>query len=261
MNSYIFDDNQPDLELRRLRRIEAALDSQTHELINKTGVTVGWRCLEVGAGGGSILQWLGDCVGSRGQAVGVDKKTTYLSRFTAQPYEVIEGDVLDVRRGAAFDLIHARYVLIHNRNAAEILTHLKDLLKPGGHLVLEEPDFESADWIDEDYRAAGQRVNRAIAAMFTGLSLDPGYGKRLPWVASRLGLGVSEVKARSHLEAGGAPVAMVMADSTDALRDKYTSTGEANAADVDRYIEGARNPNSWALYYSTVGVVASNPKG
>jgi SAM-dependent methyltransferase len=261
MNNYIFDDNQRDRELRRLRRIEAALDPQTHQLLCKTGVSTGWKCLEVGAGGGSILQWLGERVGVGGQAVGVDKKIEYLAQFQVPPFEVINGDVLEVNRAAAFDLIHVRYVLIHNRNSVEILAHLTRLLKPGGYLVLEEPDFEAAEWIDEEYGAAGQRVNRAIWAMFSGISLDPGFGKRLPPMASHSGLRVSHVEVRSHLEPGGGPVAMVMADSTEALRDKYTSTGEASSADVDRYIHGARDPKSWALYYSTVGVVASNSHG
>ncbi len=260
MNSYIFDDNEPDHELRRLRRIEAALDPRTHQLLRTTGITSGWRCLEVGAGGGSIMRWLGEQVGSDGQVVGVDKKTTYLKSLTEQPYQVIEGDILDVKVIAPFDLIHVRYVLIHNRNSDEILAHLRRLLKPGGYVVLEEPDFESAEWIDNQYKDAGNRVNQAICAMFSGLSLDPGYGKRLPSVIGRLGFHAHTVEARSHLEPGGGPVALVMADSTAALRGKYISTRKANEADVNRYIDGARDPKSWALYYSTIGVVAENSR-
>jgi hypothetical protein len=48
-----------------------------------------------------------------------------------------------------------------------------------------------------------------------------------------------------------------MADSADALRNKFVATGGATKSDVDRYVEGARDPNSLALYYSTVGVVAT----
>lgn len=260
MNEYIFDDNQPDQELKRLRKIEAALDPQTRELLSGTGIGSGWKCLEVGAGGGSILRWLGECVGSEGQAVGVDKKTTYLSQLNARPYEVIEGDVLEMDSGRTFDLIHVRYVLIHNRSSAQILAHLKTLLRPGGQIVIEEPDFQAAEWIDEEHRTACQRVNHAICAMFSGMSLDPGYGKRLPLALARCGFQVTRVDARSHLEPGGGPVASVMADSTQALRDKYVATGEAIHDDVDRYITAARDPASWALYYSTVGVVASNPQ-
>jgi SAM-dependent methyltransferase len=258
--NYIFRTHQEDREFQRLRRIEAALDSRTHELLRKTGVSVGWRCLEVGAGAGSILAWLGERVGISGHAVGVDRESAHLGRFVGKPYEIIEEDILNVQRVGAFNLIHARYVLIHNRNAIQILTHLKSLLRPGGHLVVEEPDFEAAEWIDTDYRAAAERVNRAIREMFSRLSLDPGYGKRLPEMLARLGFSVESVEARSHLDRGMGPIATIMADSAEALRSKYIATDAAAAEDVDRYIQGASDPLSWAIYYSTVGVVASKPE-
>ena len=254
--AYIFDENQCDRELTRLRRIESALDPQSRKLLAKTGIAAGWACLEIGTGGGSILQWLGERVGRDGRTVGIDKKTTYLKQFTASPYEVVEGDVLELELIGPFDLIHSRYVLIHNCSAPEILVKLKTLLKPGGHLVLEEPDFESAEWIDDKYRSAGEKVNEAIRGMFNNMSLDPGFGKRLPWLVSQLGLAVIHVETISHLEAGGSPVALVMADSAEVLRNKYLSTGKATNNDVDSYIEGARNIRTWANYYATVGVIA-----
>lgn len=256
MADYIFGENQDDRELARLRRIESALDARSRELIEKTGIVSGWNCLEVGAGGGSILRYLGTRVGTQGHAVGVDKKTTFLKGLPTPPFEILEGDVLDVYRAHAFDLIHVRYVLIHNRAATDILIHLRTLLKPGGWLVLEEPDFESAEWLDDKYRTAGERVSRAICKMFGDMSLDPGYGKRAVPMVSDVGLSISYIEYVGHLEAGRGPVAMVMADSTDALRDKYVATGEATGDDVDRYIRGAQDAVSFANYYSTVRVLA-----
>lgn len=260
MADYIFGENHEDRELTRLRRIESALDAGSRELIEKTGIASGWTCLEVGAGGGSILRYLGERVGPQGHAVGVDKNASFLKGFPTPPFEIFEGDVLDVYRAHAFDLIHVRYVLIHNRAATDILIHLRTLLKPGGWLVLEEPDFESAEWLDDTYRSAGERVNRAICKMFSGMSLDPGYGKRAVPMLSDVGFSVSHIEYVGHLEAGRGPVAMVMADSTNALQDKYVATGEATGDDVDRYIRGAQDPDSFANYYSTVRVLARRPR-
>ena len=139
-----------------------------------------------------------------------------------------------------------------------MLFRSKNLLRPGGHLVIEEPDFESADWIDEDYGDCGKRVNRAICAMFSNLSLDPGYGKRLPLAVSRSGLRVQLVEATAHLELGTGPIATLMAESATALWDKYLSTGETTESDIYRYIAGTRDPASCANYYSTVSVLATN---
>lgn len=253
---YIFSENQADRELIRLRRVESALDPFTQELLTRTGIGPGWACLEIGAGAGSILQWLGQRVGLSGRAVGVDKKAAYLRQFTGTPIEIIEGDILGLDLSGPFDLIHVRYVLIHNQNASEILTKLKNLLKPEGFLVIEEPDFESAEWIDSRFRAAGERVNAAICGTFSEISLDPGFGKRLSSLASNLGLVVDDIKVLTHLEPGGGLVALLMADSAEALRDKYLSTGKASDEDINAYIEGARSPaQSWAIYYSTVGLI------
>lgn len=257
---YMFAENPCGRELQRMQRIESALDPHTQGLLDQTGVSAGWTCLEIGAGGGSILHWLGARVGTGGRAVGVDRNTTYLQQFTSAPFEIIEGDVLDVRQPDGFDLIHARYVLIHNPDAQAILAHLMRLLRPGGHLLIEEPDFESAEWIDDDYGKSGKRVNRAICAMFANMSLDPGYGKRLPMAMCRSGLCVHHVEARAHLESGAGPVATLMAESAMALREKYFATGEATESDIDRYIQGTRDPASWASYYSTVAVLAIRPR-
>jgi ubiquinone/menaquinone biosynthesis C-methylase UbiE len=258
VNQYIFDENHPNRELLRLQRIESALDADSHRLLLKAGLSVGCSCLEVGAGGGSILRWLGERVGSNGKAVGVDKNVAHLRRLTSE-HEIVEGDVLDLPGSAIFDLIHCRYVLIHNRTASTILGHLKNLLKPGGRLVAEEPDFESAEWIDDRYKTAGERVNRAICSMFSGMSLDPGYGKRMPESIAHLGLAVKYAETITHLEPGGGPVALMMADSTEALREKYVATAQAHGEDVDQYIDGSRDPKSWAIYYSTVRVIAAKP--
>ena len=256
MGDYIFVEHQTERELTRLRQIEAALDTHSQGLISRTGLAEGWHCLEVGAGAGSILRWLGESVGPTGHAVGIDKNAAHLKPLQAAPFEVIEADVRDLHCPTGFDLIHARYVLIHNRDADAIIVHLKGLLRPGGYLVLEEPDFESAEWLDEAYRSAGQRVNRAICAMFAALSLDPGFGKRLPMRLSRQGLPVTHIDARAHLEPGAGPVALVMSESAAALRDKYLATGEATRGDIERYNHGTRDPTSWAIYYSTVGIIA-----
>ena len=50
-----------------------------------------------------------------------------------------------------------------------------------------------------------------------------------------------------------------MLDSAEALRANYVSTGKASNEDIDAYIAGARDPHSWANYYSTVGMIGKNP--
>jgi 2-polyprenyl-3-methyl-5-hydroxy-6-metoxy-1,4-benzoquinol methylase len=79
---------------------------------------------------------------------------------------------LDIPLDGCFDLVHCRYVLIHNSNNAEMLGKLCRLVRPGGFLVVEEPDFTSAMLLnrDEDYR---RRVNNAICRPGRGVSWRP----------------------------------------------------------------------------------------
>ena len=58
-------------------------------------VQPGWRCLEVGAGRGSMAVWLAEQVGATGHVVATDVDTRYLSRLELPNLEVIEHNILE----------------------------------------------------------------------------------------------------------------------------------------------------------------------
>lgn len=256
MDEYIFENNAEDFELGRLKLVEAAFDAGTIALLEQTGVAGGWSCMELGAGAGSIAEWMGRRVGSPGLVLAVDKKTKYLDRLSGPPYRVLEGEFLSLDFEQAVDLLHARYVLIHNGHAQAMLDRMRHAVKQGGYVLLEEPDFTSAAVLNPAADAACQRVNEAICRMFTDRGLDPAYGLRLPREMEKVGLEIIESKVMTHLCPGGAPIANVMAESAIALRDKYRTTGIATDQDIDRYVELARDRRYWSVYYSTVSIIA-----
>src|SRR6266436_997381 len=65
-----------DDRLSLLERILDPLSCRRREL-----VWPGWRCLEVGAGRGSMAVWLADRVGEGGKVVATDIDVTYLKRL------------------------------------------------------------------------------------------------------------------------------------------------------------------------------------
>lgn len=82
------------------------------------------------------------CPGGRVLAIGIDP-----SRLTEGPgLEVRRHDINDgAPAGEAFDLIHARLVLMHLHRREEIVADLVDAPKPGGRLILGEyfgPGYE-----------------------------------------------------------------------------------------------------------------------
>jgi SAM-dependent methyltransferase len=259
VGQYIFAQNQDDQELRRLRLIEQALDQESVARLQSTGIRPGWHCLELGAGAGSITQWLGNVVGDRGRVVAIDLKTNHVQHLSAPPYEIVQGDFLDVPIEGTFDLAHCRYVLVHNRAGDAMLQRLGNLLRPGGFLVAEEPDFTSAKVLNTNGDISQQRVNNAICRMFQEVLLDPAYGLSLPQKTAATGLHVLEIDSRLHLACGGSPLARMVGESTSALADKYVATGEASPSDIERYIANAGNRRFWAVYYATVSVIARKP--
>lgn len=256
MSSYIFDTNLKDRELDRLRMIEAARDPSTIQLLERTGINNGWRCLELGPGGGSMLKWIGEKVGTAGLVVGVEKKPVYLQAFSSPPYDIREGDFLRIDLNGAFDLVYGRYFLIHNRNNIEYLRKIHGLLKTNGYAVLEEPDFTSAKLLNDRSDSSHHRVNSAICKMFVDYGLDPGYGLHLPRNLCHAGFQIVEAHTTIHLCEGNSPIANLMGESALVLSKEYQKTGKTNAEDIQQYVSNAHNPEYWSVYYSTTSVIA-----
>lgn len=133
-SEYVFD-SASELGGGQLNRLQTLFDATTQECLESVGVAAGKRCLDIGAGGGSIAHWLAARAGATGSVVAVDIE---IDRLEAGPgVTVLRHDINDgVPCGGPFDLIHARLVLMHLVRRAEILESLVDALAPGGWLVL-----------------------------------------------------------------------------------------------------------------------------
>src|SRR5437764_7055243 len=77
----------------RLASIEEWLDPGTISHLRARGIGAGWRCLEVGGGGGSIARWLCAQVRPGGQVVATDRDTRLLERL---PEPNLRGERHDV---------------------------------------------------------------------------------------------------------------------------------------------------------------------
>ena len=255
MSTYIFDNKSEEQEFRRLQLVEAANDSTTITLLEKTGIQPGWGCLELGAGAGSILRWLGDRVGPKGLAVGVDKNTTYLQDFTSRPFQIYKDTFLEVALPHSFDLIHGRYILIHNQSDIDILQKMFSLLKSGGWALFEEPDFTSAMLMNLESEESQAKVNRAMCQMFLNAGLDPAYALGLPQKLVQAGFHVERAQSAMHLCPGNSPMAQVMSESAVVLEQDYCDTGLCSPEDIQQYVRRSQDSAHWAVYHSTTSVI------
>ncbi len=255
MSEYIFENKSEEREFRRLQLVEAANDSTTIALLQALGIQPGWHCLELGAGAGSILRWLGNRVGPEGLAVGIDKNTTYLQDYLSPPIHVQKIQFLEVSITQSFNLIHGRYVLIHNQSDLDILHKMFSLLKPGGVALFEEPDFTSATLTDLPTESSQGRVNRAICQMFRNAGLDPAYALSLPRKLEQVGFAIERAQSIMHLCPGNSPMGRVMGESALVLEQEYCRTGLCSPDDIQQYVKLSQDSSHWTVYHSTTSVI------
>ncbi len=244
-------------ELERLRALEAASDPASQRFILSTGLTKGWRCLEVGAGAGSIFSWMASVVGPTGSTTAIDLDTRFLSNPTSRA-QVINGDIrTETLELESFHLVHARSVLVHLPDYDVAFVRMLETLRPGGWLTLEEPDSSAARGISglEGEMASFERMNRAIRRIFTNAGKDYDLGIRLPSLFQAAKLRNIRVEHDAPISHGTSAVAEMMRMCAVQAKERYIDTGEATEQDVENYCRFAQDPNSWAIYYGTVRIV------
>ncbi len=132
----------PDVERPRLRLLEEVHDPLTISQLDAIGVGEGWRCLDVGAGGGSVTKMLAARVGTTGSVLAIDLDTSLLEPLASDRVEVRRQDLLSDRLPQdAFDLVHARLLLMFLPSRLEALGRLVHAVRPGGWIAATEPDF------------------------------------------------------------------------------------------------------------------------
>jgi SAM-dependent methyltransferase len=119
----------------------ACWDPVTIAHFERIGVDVGWSCLEVGGGGGSLGAWLGRRVGESGSVLVTDIDPRWIGSEVAANVEVRRHDIVnDELEEGRFDLAHARLVLLHLPERDRVLAKMISALKPGGWLLIDDFD-------------------------------------------------------------------------------------------------------------------------
>lgn len=193
MSTYVLDQGNPG-ERARLQAMAREWDPGTMRLVSALGIGTGHRCLEVGAGAGSIAMALADVAGSEGHVLAVDRDVRFLDGLP-DGVEVRCMDVMvDDLPDAQFDLVHARLLVAHLHPHQRALQRLAAAVAPGGWLLVEEVDWTCADLV-----VPAAPIHTAMVRALQGLmgergGFDATYGRRL--LGDVLGLGFTDVSAR-----------------------------------------------------------------
>ncbi len=216
-------DNTWENAQRRLSVLESIYDPGTTARLTALGVDAGWRCLELGAGGGSIARWLCDQVGPTGVVTAVDLEPRFLEADPRPNLEIHRRDILaEGVPGDGYDLIHTRALIMHLPNRERLIADLVRRLRPGGVMLLEEADFYVFSSSESSLYAEVWHQSALVAAKAGG---DFYWARHLPSCMAEAGLIDITAVADLRISRGGEAWAELTAMSWEQLTPLMVDNG------------------------------------
>lgn len=255
---YTFNNDEPtagDL----LDHLATMLDDFSRERLRQAGVRPGARCLEVGAGAGTLAHWMADEVGPAGEVIATDLKPQHIRSH--ERVTVLVHDVLtDPMPAGAFDVIHARLLLAHLPQRHEVLRRFAAALAPGGAVVLEEwePSWRDAVLTAPD-RAVAQalfsRYHDAFVTVLRDRGQDPTWARGAHQAMADAGLADLDTVVHSRSWRGGTPGCLLPVTTTREVQDRLIGAG-MTADELDELRALLMDPRlviQGNLTFSTIG--------
>src|SRR3954469_12894650 len=244
---YLFD-NDARKAGGRSGALGSLFDPVTFRHLDDLGIGAGQRCWEVGAGGGSVVQWMANRVGPSGFVWATDLDVRWLKTNLQQPnvrisrHDLMRDDVLEDR----FDAVHERLVLVHIPETIRAVERMVSALQPGGWLLVEDFDSEIGDggFVDAyaDVATLSSSIALAVRTLLNMRGADTALGSKLPHLLRAAGLVDVRADAYKAIEFGDAPRELIRANVVQ-VRDQLVERGLVAPDDLDRYIERLQDPS------------------
>ncbi|MBW5424787.1 methyltransferase domain-containing protein [Streptomyces sp. BG9H] len=223
----------------------ALFDPTTFGHIERLGIGPGWRCWEVGAGGTSVISWLAKRVGPTGRVLATDIDTSWQTRAARSPLVVRTHDVAaDPPPVEAFDLVHARLVLVDVADRERAVTSMLRALRPGGRLLIEEADLTLQPLACPDEHGPAQelanRLRHAVRTLLAGRGADLAYGRRLPRLLREAGL--RNVESDAYFPLASPACAALETTTLQGLRQDLITEGLTTADEIDHHLSNVATP-------------------
>ena len=254
---YSFDNDDPEAVDRHVYLSEI-MDPYTFERLSSTGDLTGRRCLEVGAGGGSVARWLADQVGPTGHVLATDLNPRHLqdTGYATLTHDLVTEPVPD----GPWDVIHARMVLLHIPEREEILARLAAALAPGGALVIEDwaTEFGTGILLNAPSAAGAELFDayqETLMSILPGRGNDPTWAGRVHSLMLRAGLTEVETGIQARSWRGGEAGALLLIANVLQLRQQFVDAGfgEDRIARLRELVTDPRFVIRGHFMYSNIG--------
>lgn len=238
------------------------LDRQTVAILDEA---VDWsvpgrRCLELGAGTGSIAAWMqqaGD--GAEVVAVDVDPRHVRVPPSVRVLAVDVAGDGLPA---GPWDVVHARLLLAHLPQRRDILLRCAAALAPGGVLLVEEWGAEGTGRVLSEpgglTAAVYQRYTRTLLQVFTTAGNDTGWCTQVPAAMTEAGLTDITVHTQARSWTGGTAGTRLPVLVSTQLQEQLVAAGMP-AGDLDRLRTALARPELLLLGNLTFCTLGRKP--
>jgi ubiquinone/menaquinone biosynthesis C-methylase UbiE len=138
--------------VHRLHILHQIYSPAARRILPQAGLKQGMRVADFGCGVGAVTRMLAEMVGPSGHVTGIDigagqleEAAAYCAQAGLTNTSFIEADACDTDLPRnSFDLVYCRYLLLHLTDPQACLREMREVLKPGGIIVVEDGDLASA---------------------------------------------------------------------------------------------------------------------
>jgi len=169
--------------------------------LDRLGLREGWRCVDVGAGGGDVTVALAGLVGRDGRVYAVDSDPRARDEVAAAAARRGAAQVLAVTQAAEdltlpepVDLAFCRFLLLHVVDPLAVVRRMAGAVRSGGWVVAQEP-ITSAGRVGGAPLSMPAARHPDVGAVLPALARDAGLELVDAWAEAPAGVGPGPVSA------------------------------------------------------------------
>lgn len=227
---------------RRLDLLASIMEPSTKALLSRLGIASGMQALDLGCGGGHVSLALARLVGAQGSVTAIDLDGTKLAlareeaaRANLANVRFLEGNARDLVEPQSFDLAYARFLLTHLSDPLAVLGVMRESLKPGWIIAIEDIDCSGSFSYPENPHF--RRTLEIYCQVVRRKGGDPDIGFKLPSLLRQAGfrsIAIGLVQP-AHLDGEHKRLVLVTLEN---IRDAVLAEGLASAGDFEATVEG-----------------------